>query len=92
MREVLAKLTAAGLLAEVFHAEGTRFIPAAPLEHISLGRVVAAVHDAGDASPVTETVLKQLGIAPLLAPPNPSQTGPASLTLKDLAEGSRKTA
>lgn len=82
-REVINDLVAAGLLAEL-RTERPSYQPAAPLDQITLGRVVAAVRERGDESISTAKALKDLGMADLLTSRRKAAEGFDDVTLAEV--------
>jgi len=88
MREVLRSLTAEHLLVEV-QADRPQFLPAAPLDQITVGRILRAVRDQGDESPDTRVMLERLGVAALLDRQRRSNREFDAIPLLDVAHGDR---
>lgn len=84
MRTVTGRLTGAGLLAEL-QGDVARFQPAAPLEQITVGRVLEAINKHGDESPQTLMALERLGVADVFHRQEQAESGLQGMTLADLA-------
>jgi membrane protein len=93
MREVMADLVGARLLTEV-HSDEPRFQPAAPLEQITLVRILRATDEKGDESPQTMNALKRLGVAEVLSARAQAEEKAGSTSLREIvkaAEGRKET-
>ena len=90
MRQLLEHLTSARLLVEL-QGDHARFQPAAPLDQITLGRVLHAVCDRGDQSSQTLKMLERLGVAHLLDQREQATATVHNITLLDLAQAAEKS-
>ena len=91
MRKLAGQLTSAGLLVEI-QADRPQFHPAAPLDHITVGRVLRAVREQGDDSPQTTRMLEKLGVADLLEQRKQASRSFHNITLAELAQAGNKPA
>ena len=68
--------------------ETTHWQPAAPLDRITVRRVIAAVREGGDSSAVTLEALERLGLAKVLSHHNAATHEVANRTLTEIIRAS----
>jgi membrane protein len=86
IRSVVADLQEARLLLETTSGELPRYGPAAPLEQITMERILRAANEHGEEHPGSQQAFKRLGVAAALQAREKAETPFLKMTLLDLAK------
>ena len=91
MRDVVEQLVQTHLLVELMEDQAC-YQPGAPLDRITVERLIGSIREAGDSSPRTSKALALLGLGKLLNEASRATEPLRTLTLLDLARAGEKPA